>query len=87
MEAQLEVVRIAPTFFAHLATNVMLSWCLFTKISASELSRKFIKSALSVGKVFTCKTGFFFCVCEWVHPVSKVSKGRRKETTIGRRTN
>ena len=49
MEAQLEVVRIAPTFFAHLATNVMLSWCLFTKISASELSRKFIKSALSVG--------------------------------------
>ena len=37
--------------FAHLAPIYMLSRCLLTKISASELSRKFIKSALLAGYV------------------------------------
>ncbi len=46
MEAQLEHVRIAYTFFARLAPAQSV---LINKISASELSRKFIKSPLSVG--------------------------------------
>ncbi len=51
MEAQLEYipVHIANTFFARSAPICKLSWCLLTKISASELSKKFNKSALLVG--------------------------------------
>ena len=37
--------------FAHLVPICMLSRCLLNKISASELSRKFIKGALLVGHV------------------------------------
>ncbi len=46
MEAQSEHVHIKCTFLRILAPIRMLSRCLVTKISASELSRKFIKSAL-----------------------------------------
>ncbi len=57
MEAQLENAHISYTFFARLAPSCMLSRCLFTKISASELSRKFIKSALLVGYHYTIQVG------------------------------
>ena len=57
MEAQSEHVRVAYTFFARLAPTCMLSRCLITKISASELRRKLIKSALSVG--YGCGGGRF----------------------------
>ncbi len=50
MEAQSEDVRVAYTFFARLAPTCMPGWRLLTKISASELSRKFIKSAFLVGR-------------------------------------
>ncbi len=50
MEAQSECAHVAHTFFLHVcAPTRMLGWHLLTKISASELSRKSIKSALSVG--------------------------------------
>ena len=50
MEAQSEYVHVAHTFWHVLAPTCMLSRCLSTKISASELRRKFIKSALLVGE-------------------------------------
>ncbi len=50
MEAQLEYMRVAYTFFARLVPICVLSRCLITKISASDLSWKFIESALSVGQ-------------------------------------
>ncbi len=50
MEALSEYVSIAYTFFARLAPICIHSRCLINKISASELSRKFIKSALLVGQ-------------------------------------
>ncbi len=49
MEAQSEHARIAYMFFAHLAPICMLSRCLSTKISASELRRKFTKTPLLAG--------------------------------------
>ncbi len=50
MEAQSEYVHIAYAVFARLAPICsMLSRCLLNKVSASELSRKFIKSVLLVG--------------------------------------
>ncbi len=50
MEAQLEYVHIACTFSHVWSRFVMLGRCLPRKISASELRRKFIKSALLVGR-------------------------------------
>ncbi len=45
------VIRISCIqIFAHLVPICMLNRSLLTKISASELSRKFIKSALLVGE-------------------------------------
>ncbi len=58
VEAQLEYTRIACTFFACLALTCMLSQCLLNKISASELSRKFIRDALLVGQVFSTPSLF-----------------------------
>ena len=52
MEAQSEHARVAYTFFARLEPTCMLGRCLLTKLSASELRRKFIKSALLVGSFF-----------------------------------
>ena len=49
MEAQSEHAHIAYTFLHVWAPICMLSRCLVTKISASELRRKSIKSALLVG--------------------------------------
>ncbi len=49
MEAQSEYILIACTSFARLAPICMLSRCLLNKFSASELRRKFIKSAFVVG--------------------------------------
>ncbi len=50
MEAQLEYVYITYLHvFARLELTCMLSRCLKNKISASEFSRNFIKSALLVG--------------------------------------
>ena len=49
MEVQLKYTHIAYLFFARLAPICMLSRVPIIKISASELSRKFIKSALLVG--------------------------------------
>ena len=57
MEAQLEYAHIAYTFFARSAPIYMLSRCLLTKISAAELSRKSIKSALLVGSQIDLKVG------------------------------
>ncbi len=51
MEAQLEYVRThCMHVFARLALICVLSRVLTNKISASELSRKFIKGALLVGQ-------------------------------------
>ncbi len=51
MEAQSERVHVAHNVFARfLAPTCMLGRCSATKISASELSLKFIKSALLVGR-------------------------------------
>ncbi len=49
METQSEHARIAYTFPHVLRRFCMLGRCLPTKISASELCRKFIRSALLVG--------------------------------------
>ena len=49
MEAQLEYLHIAYTFSHVWHRFCMLSRCLLTFFSASELSRKFIRSALLVG--------------------------------------
>ncbi len=51
LEAPLERIHIACTFGADLYAQSML----ISKLSASELSRKFIKSALLVGKHFFFK--------------------------------
>ena len=45
MEALLEYVRVAYTFFCTFGADVYAQSALINKISASELSRKFIKSA------------------------------------------
>ncbi len=51
MEAESEYARVAYTFWHVWAPIRMLSRCLLNKISASELSRKFVESALLlVGK-------------------------------------
>ncbi len=49
MEAQSEYVRIAYMIFARPGTDSHARSVLSNKISASELRRKFIKSALLVG--------------------------------------
>ena len=49
MEAQLEYIHDAYTFFACLAPDLYAQSVLIKKNSASELKRKFIKSALLVG--------------------------------------
>ena len=49
IEAQSEYVHIACTFFAHLAPSLYAQSMPINKISAAELSRKSIKSALLVG--------------------------------------
>ena len=48
-EAQSEHVHIAFTFFARLAPDLHAQSVLSNKISASDLSQKFIKGALLVG--------------------------------------
>ncbi len=76
MEAQLEHVRNAYTFFfARLAPIRMLGRRLSTKSSASELRRKLIKSALLVGMAFLrCLLVIF--------PVPGKSDGAKKSRTI-----
>ena len=49
MGAQSEYVHVAHTFLAHLAPLLYAQSVLRNKISASELRRKFMKSALLVG--------------------------------------
>ncbi len=50
LEAQLEYIRTHFTHvFARLVLICMLSGCLLAKVSASEISRNFIRSVLSVG--------------------------------------
>ncbi len=49
MEAQSEYVRVAHTFFAHFSADLYAQSVISYKISASELRRKFIKSASLVG--------------------------------------
>ena len=60
MEAQSEHVHVACTFSHVWAPFRMLSRCLLTKISASELRRKFIMSALLVGEVLLYRKELFF---------------------------
>ena len=49
-EAQSECVHVVHTFLHVLAPTCVLRRCLVTKISASEIRRTFIKSALLVGQ-------------------------------------
>ncbi len=49
MEAQLEVIHTAHTRFCTFGGDLYAQSALTNKISASELTRKFIKSALLVG--------------------------------------
>ncbi len=51
-KTQLDYIHISYTCFARLAQICMLSRCLLKEISASELSRKFTKTALLVGPPF-----------------------------------
>ena len=60
MEAQLEHMHPACTFFACLAQTCRLGRCFISKTSASELSRKFIKSLLLVGNCEGCQN-FVLC--------------------------
>ena len=52
MDARLERTHIAYTFFCTLGAELCAQPALISKISASELGRKFIKSALLVGRKF-----------------------------------
>ena len=63
-EARLEHVHVAHTCFSHVsAPTCTLGRCLAAKISASELSRKIVKSALLlVGHLF-----FFFFTCDEIY--------------------
>ena len=58
MESQSEYVHIAYTFFCTFAADLYAQSVLSNKNLASELSRKFIKSALLVGHV--CYLQCFF---------------------------
>ncbi len=49
IEAQLEYAHVLYTFFARLCADMYASSVLINKTSESELSRKFVNSALSVG--------------------------------------
>ncbi len=49
IEAQSKHVHVAHKFFARLGTDLHAQSMLSNRISASELGRKFIKSALLVG--------------------------------------
>ncbi len=65
MKPRSEYVHVACTFLARLAPTCVLSQGLLKKISASELSRKFIKSALFGWVVAAANSpillpGFFF---------------------------
>ncbi len=51
MKAQMECIHIAYMFFCSFDANLYTQSMLINKISASQLSRKFIKSALLVGKL------------------------------------
>ncbi len=51
MEAQLEYVHVAYMFFCTLGADLHAQSVLVNKISASELSRKLIETALLVGPV------------------------------------
>ncbi len=51
MEAQSEHVRIAYTFFACFRADLYAQSVIINKVSASELRRKIIKSALLVGQM------------------------------------
>ncbi len=51
MEAQLEYVHVTCMFFARLDADLYAQSVRIDNISASELRRKFIKSALLVGHV------------------------------------
>ena len=75
MEAQLEHVRVAYTFYAGLAPTCMLQSVIGNKISASELSRKFIKSALLVGMLQLSQEG-----------ISKGGKASRQKKKLTRGT-
>ena len=52
MEAQSEYVHVAYTFFARLGADLRAQSVPINKISASELTRKFIKGALLVGYAY-----------------------------------
>ena len=77
--AQSEYVHVAYTFYAHLAPDLYAQSVVSNKISASELSRKFIKSALLVGrkkkKRKLRRKNFFFAINSgyFVHPSSSFS--------------
>ena len=67
MEAQSEHAHVASTFFcAFVPIFVMPNRCFGNKISASELWRKFIKSALSVGDMFSSTVTRSNRVCKYV---------------------
>ncbi len=80
MEAESEYVQhISCRFFARLAPICTLSRCLLTKFSASELRRKFIKSALLVGKaVFLSKRG----LCKKKKKISQVETRKKANIAI-----
>ncbi len=82
MEAQLEYIDIAYRYkFLHVwrRSVVMLMSVLINKISASELSRKFIKSALLVGWALPFRT-WRTCL-----PAINLPAGRTKEAQVIKR--
>ena len=56
MEAQSEHVHVTCTFFALFGTDLHAQSVLSDKISASELRRKFMKSAFLVGEVLLLRS-------------------------------
>ena len=92
MEAQPEYVHVARTFFARSAPICYAQSVLINKVSASEVSRKFTKSALLVGysapygrKLFLF---FFFPLARiWSSTVAAPSSpGRRGEEVFPNNT-
>ena len=76
-KAQLEYVHVARTFFRTLGADFYAPSVLIDKISASELSQKFIEGSLLVGCVCACvrkvtptgKSKAVFCVLTFPPPL------------------
>ena len=78
MEARLEYAHVAYTFFCTFGAYLHAKSVLSNKISASELSRKFIVGwacGISIARV--CTVLVFFCILMWLTVVIVAVSPRR----------